>query len=278
MVIWSNPTYVQNYDSYNNNVDFAAPALPTPVAKVDNQFTYSDKMNMENFDMGGIVCMCMIAITLMMIYGAIKGKPSHLLPFFCLQLFDFVITTLTATGYLCYLQAMPRIIAETHRLPWREKLLELSPRALITVVLITFAALVFLKAYSIGIIWRCYRYLTIRQYDLRSVLPYIIPYVPTNRERDLSTLLPNYDDVIAQNMKQAPPPSYQVAMSNVDPTEQQETIADPPSYNNLQSAVPDESPDDPQSDNNNSEEHENNNDHNSSNNNLVEVTRNESSA
>lgn len=47
----------------------------------------------ENFDMGGLVCTCMIAITLMMIYGTIKGKPSHLLPFFCLQLFDFAITT-----------------------------------------------------------------------------------------------------------------------------------------------------------------------------------------
>lgn len=170
---------------------------------------------------------------------------------------------------------MPRLIAESHRLPWREKLLELSPKALITVVLITFAALVFLKAYSIGIIWRCYRYLTIRQYDLRSVLPYIIPYVPTNRERDLSTLLPNYDDVIAQNMKQAPPPSYQVAMSHVDPTEQPEAISHPPSYNNLQSAVGDENP---QSDNNNSAEHENNNNHNSSNNNHVVVPRNESSA
>lgn len=136
----------------------------------------------------------------------------------------------------------------------------------------------FLKAYSIGIIWRCYRYLTIRQYDLRSVLPYIIPYVPTNRERDLSTLLPNYDDVIAQNMKQAPPPSYQVAMSNADPTEQQDTISDPPSYNNLQSAVGDDH-NNPQSDNNNSAEHENNNNHNSSNNNnTIVVPRNESSA
>lgn len=172
---------------------------------------------------------------------------------------------------------MPRLIAESHRLPWREKLLELSPKALITVVLITFAALVFLKAYSIGIIWRCYRYLTIRQYDLRSVLPYIIPYVPTNRERDLSTLLPNYDDVIAQNLKQAPPPSYQVAMSNIDPNEEPQSISDPPSYNNLQRA----GAEDPEADNNNSAEHENNNNHNISNNNHVAVannTRNESSA
>lgn len=47
----------------------------------------------DNADMGGIVCVCMIAISLMLIYGAVKYKPSHLLPFFCLQLFDFAITT-----------------------------------------------------------------------------------------------------------------------------------------------------------------------------------------
>lgn len=33
-------------------------------------------------------------------------------------------------------------------------------------------------------------------------------------ERAYSTLLPNYDEAIAQYLKQAPPPSYQVAMSN----------------------------------------------------------------
>lgn len=48
---------------------------------------------LDNIDMGGLVCVCMIGITLLMIYGAVKGKPSHLLPYFCVQLFDFAITT-----------------------------------------------------------------------------------------------------------------------------------------------------------------------------------------
>lgn len=47
----------------------------------------------ENVDMGGLACVCMIAITFLMIYGAVKGKPSHLLPYFWIQLFDFAITT-----------------------------------------------------------------------------------------------------------------------------------------------------------------------------------------
>lgn len=43
--------------------------------------------------MGVMACLCMMAITMFMITGALKGKAMHLLPFFCVQLFDFAITT-----------------------------------------------------------------------------------------------------------------------------------------------------------------------------------------
>lgn len=43
--------------------------------------------------MGALMTVCTLAITLLLVYGAIKGKATHLLPFFCLQLFDFAITT-----------------------------------------------------------------------------------------------------------------------------------------------------------------------------------------
>ena len=120
-VIWRNPEMMDELESGNHDftVDLNAPALPTPLSKVDPPYAYRDHslnyrkryrkqsflsccrksilnkllLIAENFDMGGLVCTCMIAITLMMIYGTIKGKPSHLLPFFCLQLFDFAITT-----------------------------------------------------------------------------------------------------------------------------------------------------------------------------------------
>lgn len=35
---------------------------------------------------------CTLGITLLMIYGAIKGKSLYLMPFFCLQAFDFFVT------------------------------------------------------------------------------------------------------------------------------------------------------------------------------------------
>lgn len=129
---------------------------------------------------------------------------------------------MTAANFLCYLRSVHRLI-ENHRLPWREELLEMSPQSLSILVLVVFLSVVLLKAYAIGIVWRCYKFLTLQRQNLTSMLPYIIPDVSgTNGgadrrlERDYSSLLPDYDEAIAQSMKQAPPPSYQVAMFSVN--------------------------------------------------------------
>uniref|UniRef100_A0A336LX09 CSON006829 protein n=1 Tax=Culicoides sonorensis TaxID=179676 RepID=A0A336LX09_CULSO len=213
-VIVRNPDMLNDLqNNYDDPFEAIEPPLPTPLS-VDRrqQYAYRDhSLNYHNIDMSGLVCLCMIAITLMLIYGTIKGKPSHLLPFFCLQLFDFAITTLTAAGYLCYIRSIHRVIAESHRLPWREELLKLSPQTLSIVVLLSFIIIVFLKAYAIGIIWRCYKFLTMRQHNLRSMLPYIIPDVSNLRQdRDYNSLLPDYEEAL----KQVPPPSYSVAVAN----------------------------------------------------------------
>lgn len=178
-------------------------------------------------DMGGLVCLCMIAITLMLIYGTIKGRPSHLLPFFFLQLCDFAITTLTAAGYLCYLRTIHHLIEQSNRLPWKEDLIRMDPRTLGVVVLFAFIFMVMLKAYCIGIVWRCYKYLTIRQNA--SLLTYIIPE-GGNQERSFNSLLPDYEEALS--MKVTPPPSYQVAMQ-----QQQLTVALSPPTDALASPI-----------------------------------------
>lgn len=121
-VIIRNPEMIHNleHDGFDDNsVDMEAPILPTPLSKIDPPYAYRDhslnyrtsfyivhlmgfvgKISItfcfvvsDNIDMGGLVCVCMIGITLLLIYGAVKGKPSHILPYFCVQLFDFAITT-----------------------------------------------------------------------------------------------------------------------------------------------------------------------------------------
>jgi lysosomal-associated transmembrane protein len=88
------------------------PALPTPLSKIDppyrehdlnyrkshDRLTLTDLSNdehpfSEHMDMSGLMYLCLIVISSMLVYGARNGKRSYLLPFFCLQLFDFAITT-----------------------------------------------------------------------------------------------------------------------------------------------------------------------------------------
>ncbi|XP_058820634.1 lysosomal-associated transmembrane protein 4B isoform X3 [Topomyia yanbarensis] len=243
----------------DNGNDLIAPILPTPLSKVDPTYAYRDHfqqtgLRSNDVDMSGLVFLCMIAVTLMLIYGAVKGKPSHLLPFFCLQIFDFAIVTLTAAGHLCYIKSMHLWITESqNRLPWREELIKLNPKILSVLVLIGFIFFILLKAYAIGIVWRCYKCLTLQQRNIRSLLPYIIPDTPDipnlHQERDNNSLLPGYEEAIATGIKQAPPPSYVVAMAmnnkitaqsnSVEPLASRENSSNdnnclyPPSYNSI---------------------------------------------
>lgn len=134
--------------------------------------------------------------------------------------------SLTATSYVCYLRNIHRLVADSNNMPWRESILRLSPNVLALVVLLSFIGTILLKAYVIGIVWRCYKYLTFRQHNEQLMLPYVIPTSlaagleggggvgGTSRAmRDYSTLLPGYEEALAQSMKQQPPPSYQAAMS-----------------------------------------------------------------
>lgn len=85
-------------DDGDSDTEQIAPILPTPLSKVDRPYAYIERfqqpgLHSNDVDMSGLVFLCMIAVTLMLIYGAVKGRPSHLLPFFCLQIFDFAIAT-----------------------------------------------------------------------------------------------------------------------------------------------------------------------------------------
>ncbi|PZC81427.1 lysosomal-associated transmembrane protein 4A isoform X1 [Helicoverpa armigera] len=213
------------------NVARVNEAIPTPLSNVeappssipqhigqprDHSLIYHD------VDVGALVTVCTLAITFMLIYGAALGKPAHLLPFFCLQIFDFAITVLTATGYLCYLRSIHRLVAETRRVPWQAQLLQLPAPALALVVLSAFLVAVLLKGYCISVVWRCYKYLTMRAHALQT--PFVIssedvpgaplPYAAP--APDYSSLLPDYEEAV----KQTPPPSYRAAtlMAAADPS------------------------------------------------------------
>ncbi|XP_026761757.1 lysosomal-associated transmembrane protein 4A isoform X2 [Galleria mellonella] len=200
-------------------------ALPTPLSNVEPPPSSFPQHAYQPRD-HSLIYLCTLTITLMLIYGAARGKPAHLLPFFCLQIFDFAITVLTATGYLCYLRSIHRLVAETRRVPWRDQLLRLPAPALALVVLSAFLIAVLLKGYCINVVWRCYKYLTMRAHRLQSLTPFVItgesalaapapPYSAAPPPAPYSSLLPDYEEAV----KQTPPPSYRAAtlMATADP-------------------------------------------------------------
>lgn len=200
--------------------------MPTPLSNVETRPSLypqhgpshprDHSLIYHDVDVGALVTVCTLAITLMLIYGASRGKPAHLLPFFCLQIFDFAITVLTATGYLCYLRSIHLLVQEARHVPWRDQLLQLPAPALALVVLSAFLLAVLLKGYCISVVWRCYKYLTMRSHSL-TLTPFVIssPAGAANSAHSphatqappYSSLLPDYEEAV----KQAPPPSYHAA-------------------------------------------------------------------
>ncbi|KAG8235267.1 hypothetical protein J437_LFUL014267 [Ladona fulva] len=131
-----------------------------------------------------VVTFCTFIITILMVYGAVRNKPSYLMPFFCLQVFDFCIAwggsgkilkegSLTAVGYLCYLPDLSRLIAESHHIPLGAQLRQLNPQCLSILLVLTFLLAMTLKAYFIGVVWRCYKYLSLRRVAQLRMIPFI---------------------------------------------------------------------------------------------------------
>ncbi|CAH1154643.1 unnamed protein product [Phaedon cochleariae] len=217
LIMRNNHVIIQKNEEIQN--DF----LPTPLSKKDddNPYYLPTTQNGHNFysadiDMGALMTVCTLSITLLMVYGTIKGKATHLLPFFFLELFDFAITTLTATGYFCYLRSAHRLIAEHWNLPLRHELLQLSPDVLTLVVLIAFVLSMIWKAYWISVVWRCYKYLTLRQQSSRNTLHYIVPESDRANDPDFS-LFRDHEAAFGAGVKLTPPPSYQDIMDDQPP-------------------------------------------------------------
>lgn len=75
---------------------YTAEQVPPPRVMPKYGPTYSvlggHVWNVDDLNIGIMITFCTFVITLLMVVGAIKGQPSYLMPFFCLQVFDFCIS------------------------------------------------------------------------------------------------------------------------------------------------------------------------------------------
>lgn len=210
--------------------------------------------SISNHDLntGVVVTFCTFIITLLMVYGALRNKPSYLMPFFCLQVFDFCIACLTAVGYLCYLPDVRRLVSESRHIPYATQLQQLNPQCLSLLLMLAFVTAMAMKAYFIGVVWRCYKYLSLRRVaQLRTVHfidsppetlgAAVAPDSPLSHQEAL-LLLPDYETAVndpryALNGKvekkplgfdslvlMAPPPAYSSVMQDSNQVVPEETV------------------------------------------------------
>lgn len=152
----------------------------------DFSFFRERRKTYHDINVGLALTLCTFVITVLMIYGAVKGKPSYLMPFFCLQVFDFCIASLTMIGYFSYMPDVRQTIQDNPNFPCQKELLKLDAQVLSLVVLIVFVLLMMIKAYFIGVVWACYKYLTYRNAEENIVMEYI------NSDAQVLLLSPEY--------------------------------------------------------------------------------------
>ncbi|XP_043222893.1 lysosomal-associated transmembrane protein 4A-like isoform X1 [Amphibalanus amphitrite] len=119
--------------------------------------------NVDDLNIGIMITFCTFIITLLMVVGAIKGQPSYLMPFFCLQVFDFCISSLTMISYFSLMPDLHVLLLQSPSLPFRDQLLRLDQRWLSLILMVAFLVAMVIKLYLIAMVWSCYRYLLLRQ-------------------------------------------------------------------------------------------------------------------
>ncbi|XP_076364885.1 lysosomal-associated transmembrane protein 4A-like isoform X1 [Tachypleus tridentatus] len=129
----------------------------------DYAFLREWKWDLKDVHVAMAVTLCTGLITSLMVYGAVRGCPSCLMPFFCLQVFDFMISALSVIGYFSYMPNPREIIQNSHDIPFQKELMQLDAQWLCAIVMAAFIVCMLVKAYFMGVVWSCYKYLKLLQ-------------------------------------------------------------------------------------------------------------------
>jgi len=221
-------------DNNNGGEDVGKPD-PSISSPWSNKLKGGDKpATAEDKAVGVAVAASSLAITIMLIYGTARGRPGYIMPFFCLQAFDFCISCLTVVGYLSYMPDIKQWIKSQPDVPYKSNLLAMSPQTLDLLAITFFFSIVLVKAYFLGVVWATYKYLVNRmapQVAVRENLsslyfPMLSPVAERRRvcaddvdsedqseHPDAPLLPPKYEDAIKAPKDDAPlsippPPPY----------------------------------------------------------------------
>uniref|UniRef100_A0A8D3A3H9 Lysosomal-associated transmembrane protein 4B n=1 Tax=Scophthalmus maximus TaxID=52904 RepID=A0A8D3A3H9_SCOMX len=132
----------------------------------------------------------------------VKQHAAWIIPFFCYQIFDFALNTLVAISVVVYPNTVQDYLQQLPgTFPYKEDIMSTNNMCLVFAVLLFIGCILSFKAYLIGCVWNCYRYVSGRG------TTEVLVYVTTN---DTTVLLPPYEEAIAIPPKE-PPPQYMEA-------------------------------------------------------------------
>ncbi|KAJ8305264.1 hypothetical protein KUTeg_015809 [Tegillarca granosa] len=131
-----------------------------------------------------------------------RSRPGYLMPFFCLQVFDFCLSCLTVVGYFSYAPNIKDWFRQQGLgcYPGMDSILRMDGEWLMLLCLLVLVLFLSLKAYLIGVVWACYKYLQLRNLNRSVVREYTV-------DPDTEMLLPpKYEDAIKAPVDSSPPP------------------------------------------------------------------------
>lgn len=162
------------------------------------------KMRKENICLFFALVLCTFLVSVMLVYGAVRSRPSCLMPFFCLQVFDFCVTCLWIVGYMTYAPDIKLWILQQGfaDYPGVDRLLKMDEQWLMIWLLIVFVLILTIKAYLLNMVWSCYKYLQLRNSNRNVVREY-------NVDPDSEMLLPpKYEEAMKTPAADTMPPPY----------------------------------------------------------------------
>jgi len=167
--------------------------------------------NLESLVAAMLLTLASMVIAICLIYGTIRGISKYITPFFCVQMFDLCLSGLTMLSYFSDLPAVRRWIMVQDNLPFKEQLLALDNDHLTLLTLIIFVSTLSIKAYFIGVVWSCYKYLKVHEVSTNQGRVRLYDNEEMHNPEDTEMLLPpKYEDVLLmpEGQTSPPPPAY----------------------------------------------------------------------
>jgi hypothetical protein len=96
---------------------------------------------------------------MMLIYGILNNKPSYLMPYFSIKVFQVVIACLTTLGFYSCLPDIKAWLNFHRHFPLKDELLKMNTQTLELLVFTILFMAILVKLYVVIIVWYCYRYM-----------------------------------------------------------------------------------------------------------------------